>query len=131
MYMYLTIVTRQINICQGFFTYDSRPCLRHIQKTRLFPFCLQMKKVCCGSSSRGTAVFLPHLKTSARLFMPFFKIAKLAPHKCFQFVDIMTVSECLCLVYSVSCSPLHDIEARTDRLKMDTTTTIALLNWNT
>ena len=52
--------------------------LRHIQETRLFPFCLHMEKVRCDSFSRGTLVFLSHLKTMTRLFTPFFNIAKLA-----------------------------------------------------
>ena len=34
--------------------------------------------VCYDSFSRGMSVFLPHLKTMTRLFMPFFNIAKLA-----------------------------------------------------
>ena len=72
------------------FTCDSRPCLRHSQETRLFPFCLQMEKVCCDSFSRGMSVFLPHLKTMARLFMPFFNIAKLAlnPTSVFSFLTL-------------------------------------------
>ena len=42
----------------------------------------------------GASVFLPHLKTFARLFMPFFKIAipTLNPISLFWFVDSLMIS---------------------------------------
>ena len=66
----------------------------------------------------GTSVFLPHLKTFARLFMAFFKIAILAlnPISLFWFVYSLRISGYLCLVCNVSCSPLPGTYDRAYRL---------------
>ena len=80
-------------ICIGYLLVTADHALRQLDKTRVFPFCLRMEQVCCGSFSMGTFVLLLHLRTLVLLFMPFFKIAKQALNPTF-------VSSLQCLLQS-------------------------------
>ena len=65
-------------LCIGYLLVTADHALRQLYKMRLFPLCLRMEQVCCGSFSMDTLVLLSHLKTLVLFFMSFFKVAKLA-----------------------------------------------------